>query len=135
MDVLINIDVPDIERGIVFYRDAFGFELGRRLGLDFVELLGASARVYLLLKGEHSLPFPRASTPRTYDAHWTPVHLDIVVDDIDLALTRAIAAGATRESDVQEEPYGKLALLRDPWGHGVCLLEFNTRGYDAIASS
>lgn len=135
MDFLINIDVPDLERGIAFYRDAFGFELGRRLGPDFAELLGGPARVYLLLKDEDSLPFVGATTQRTFGPHWTPVHFDIVVEAIDVVLARAEAAGATRESEVQEEPYGKLALLRDPFGHGICLLEFNAQGYDAIASS
>ena len=31
-------------------------------------------------------------------------------------------------------PGGLLALLRDPFGHGFCLLEFRGAGYDAIAS-
>jgi hypothetical protein len=30
-------------------------------------------------------------------------------------------------------PYGRLALVADPFGHGFCLIQFNERGYDAIA--
>ena len=29
-------------------------------------------------------------------------------------------------------PYGKLALMADPFGNGFCLLEFTGRGYDEI---
>jgi len=31
-DVLINIDVPDLDRAIAFYRDGFGLSVARRLG-------------------------------------------------------------------------------------------------------
>jgi predicted enzyme related to lactoylglutathione lyase len=69
---------------------------------------------------------------RSYDRHWTPVHLDFVVDDIGAAIVRSVAAGARLEREPQDEPYGRLALLADPFGHGFCLIEFNVRGYDAL---
>ncbi|HET6473281.1 MAG TPA: hypothetical protein VFG38_15660 [Pseudomonadales bacterium] len=31
-DVLINIDVPDLDRAIAFYRHGFGLSVARRLG-------------------------------------------------------------------------------------------------------
>jgi len=132
MHVLINIDVPDIARATRFYCEAFDFELGRRLGPDFVELLGANVRIYLLLKPPLSSPFIHAPQPRDYGPHWTPVHFDVVVPDIRHAWAKARDAGASAESEIIEEPYGRLLLLRDPFGHGICLLEFNERGYDAL---
>lgn len=56
------------------------------------------------------------------------------MDDLAAALTRALAAGAKQESEPSHHAYGRLVLLSDPFGHGVCLLEFNERGYDALES-
>lgn len=132
--LLVNIDVPDLERGLAFYTAAFDLTEGRRLGEGFVELLGAATPIYLLCTPAGSAPFEGATVRRDYSRHWTPVHLDFVVDDLDVALSRALAAGATRESEPSEHAYGRLVLLSDPFGHGVCLLQFNDLGYDAIAA-
>jgi predicted enzyme related to lactoylglutathione lyase len=131
---LVNIDVDELERGIAFYVSAFGLSVGRRFGTEAVELLGAAVPVYLLVKPTGSLPFSGASEPRTYRPHWSPVHLDFVVQDIDAAIARARAAGAAEEGPVGDHAWGRLALLRDPFGHGFCLIEFRGRGYDEIAT-
>jgi hypothetical protein len=88
--------------------------------------------LYLLDKASGSEPFRRAPQSRDYARHWTPIHLDFVVTNIEAAVARATAAGAKLESDVSEHAYGKLALLSDPFGHGFCLLEFRGRGYDEL---
>ena len=64
--------------------------------------------------------------------HWTPVHLDVVVDALGPALARALAEGAVSEGPIREAKWGRMALLADPWGHGVCLLQFVGRGYDEL---
>src|SRR4051794_31507730 len=112
MDVLINIDVDDLERGIAFYVGAFGLQVSRRFGEAGVELTGVSSKIYLL----------RKLADRDYRRHWTPVHLDFVVDD-DLpgAVARAEAAGAVVESPIKTHAWGSIAILADPFGHGVCL--------------
>lgn len=133
--LLINIDVPDLERGITFYTAAFDLRLGRRLGSGFVELVGGEAPIYLLEAAPGTAPFRDAEVSRHYARHWTPVHLDFVVSDLDAALARALAAGATQEGDPSEHSYGRLVLLSDPFGHGECLLELNARGYDALVSA
>jgi predicted enzyme related to lactoylglutathione lyase len=134
-DVLINIDVDDLERAVTFYRDAFELTVARRLGAGAVELVGASSRIYLL--GNPAGSAPLATEPnarRTYARHWTPVHLDFVVADVEAAVARASAAGARLEKPVSEQPWGRIALMADPFGHGFCVLSFNDRGYDAIAT-
>ena len=40
VSVLINVDVPDLERAIAFYANAFGLAVGRRFGAGGVELIG-----------------------------------------------------------------------------------------------
>ena len=132
--LLINIDVPHIDQGIAFYSKAFGLRLARRLGPDFAELVGAEAPIYLIKSASGSSPYSGAVAGRDYHRHWTPVHLDFVVPDLDAALKRAIAAGAKQEHEPSDHAYGRLALLSDPFGHGVCLLQLNAEGYDAITS-
>jgi catechol 2,3-dioxygenase-like lactoylglutathione lyase family enzyme len=118
--VLINIDVPDLEKAQRFYCDALALRVGRRFK-GFTELLGPTAPVYLL-----EVP------GRDYARHWTPVHLDFVVADLPAAIRRARAAGAILETGIRSEAWGSIATLADPFGNGFCLLQFTGRGYDEI---
>src|SRR5690348_14551213 len=131
-NALLNLDVDDIERAVRFYTEAFQLQVGRRFDSDFVELLGLELPLYLLKKSAGSQPFAEAARLRDYGRHWTPLHLDLVVPDIDAAIERALTAGATLEVPARTTEYGRLALLHDPFGHGFCLLEFRGQGYDAL---
>ena len=133
MQLLANIDVPDLEQAIAFYCNALGLQVGRRFGTSGVELLGASCSIYLLEKPAGSAATSSVSHRRDYSRHWTPVHLDFVVPDIEVALNRATAAGARLEGEVRTDNWGRIAVLADPFGHGFCLIQFLNRGYDEIA--
>jgi len=130
--VLINLDVDDMERALEFYTKALALRVGRRFDSGFVELLGAEAPIYLLSKASGTSPFDGATHARSYARHWTPLHLDFVVDDLDAALARALSAGAVLEAPPSQHAYGRLALLHDPFGHGFCLLQFEGNGYDEL---
>jgi len=132
MDLLVNIDVPDLKRAEAFYVAALGLTPTRRFGQGGVELSGLPGRLYLLEKPEGSIG--AGDQPRRYDRHWTPVHLDVVVDDLDAALDRALQAGAIVEQPPRTEVWGQIALLADPFGHGLCLIHFLNRGYDEVAT-
>ena len=133
MNLLLNIDVPDVETGERFYTSAFGLKVGRRFGTGFVELLGWPATVYLLAKEAGTVG--AGGDLRRYSRHWTPVHADIVVDDVDAAVARAVGAGAKLETPAKDTAYGRIAMLADPFGHGFCLLRFNEKGYDALLAA
>lgn len=62
------------------------------------------------------------------------MHLDVVVEDIDAAVERAIAAGATQEQPTVTDVWGKLALMADPFDHGFCFVQFLNRGYDELVN-
>jgi len=132
--LLLNIDVPDLERGIAFYTAAFGLEVARRFGPDFVELTGRDVPIYLLRKDAGTSIGPAGGDSRRYERHWSPVHADFVVEDMAAAVARAVAAGAVQEGETCDAQYGRLAMFADPFGHGFCLIEFNAAGYDAIAT-
>lgn len=131
MDILVNIDVPDLAAAEAFYCAAFGLTVSRRFGDSGVELSGLPIRLYLLAKGPGSIG--AANERRHYDRHWTPVHFDIVVDELEAALEQARAAGASVDSGPTTHDWGRIAMLADPFGNGFCLLQFLGRGYDEIA--
>ena len=133
MSILLNIDVPDVAAATTFYTAAFGLTVGRRFGSDFVELLGWPAPVYLLSKAAGTIG--AGGDRRRYERHWSPLHIDVVVGDVDAAVARALAAGAVLEVPACDAPYGRIAMLADPFGHGFCLLAFNAQGYGALLAS
>ena len=124
MKFLIDIDVDDMDKGVEFYTRALGLSVGRvpRPG-QVVELVGGSSSIYLLKNEEGSSPSKATAQTRTYKRHWTPVHFDVEVENIDDAVTRAVSAGATLENDIQKFPDGYLALMSDPFGHGFCFVQ------------
>ncbi|WP_313920126.1 VOC family protein [Tahibacter sp.] len=130
MQPMINIDVPDLERACRFYAEALSLQVRRSLfDGTVVELAGAGLPIFLLEKPAGSIA--AAAQPRNYARHWTPVHFDVAVDDLDAALARALAAGAVLEGDVDSAAWGRIARLADPFGHGFCLIEFSDVGYAA----
>jgi predicted enzyme related to lactoylglutathione lyase len=128
---IVNLDVPDLAAAETFYTAAFDLRVGRRLGPGALELLGGPTPLYLLQNDAGSAATEDGDV-RDYERHWTPVHLDWVVADIDAALARAVAAGATLERPVRKRLWGKIAVLSDPFGHGFCLIQFSDAGYNAL---
>ena len=133
MNFLVNLDVDDVEKAVRFYGSAFGLKVGRRLGSFGVEMLGGSAPIYLLAKSPGTPASDTTTQPRRYERHWTPIHLDFVVAEIEPAVQSAVSAGARLEKPIATHKWGKLALMADPFGHGFCFVQFLGRGYDEIA--
>ena len=135
MDLLVNVDVDDLDAATRFYGAAFGLTVGRRFGAVGVEMIGSSAPIYLLSKPAGTVPAPEVQAGRDYARHWTPVHLDFVVEDVDAAVARAVEAGARLERPVSSSAWGRLAVMADPFGHGFCFVQFVGRGYDESTQS
>lgn len=130
------IDVDDLDKGIAFYRDALGLKPGRRLSAEWVEMLGAQTPIDLLASPAGSACCAGANAPqRDYRRHWTPVHLDFVVDDVEAAVAKVIAADGRLDREIQDRIYGRMANVADPFGNGLCLLEMHSRGYDAMVEA
>jgi predicted enzyme related to lactoylglutathione lyase len=134
LQLLANIDVDDLDKAIAFYRSAFDLRVGRRFGDEGVEMLGSAAPIYLLFKPAGTVASATTTQQRHYRRHWTPVHLDFVVEDVYAATLKAQAAGALVEGAIRTYNWGRIAHMADPFGHGFCLLEFLGRGYDEIAT-
>ncbi len=127
--MVVNIDVPELAPAIEFYRAALGLNLNRILDDDVAELVGATCVIYLLANAAGSSPGDSAEEVRRYSRHWTPVHIDFVVQDIAASAQRAIDAGAVRESESVAWRGSKCITFSDPFGHGFCLIEFEQDTY------
>jgi predicted enzyme related to lactoylglutathione lyase len=131
MRVIVNIDVPNLAAAIDFYSNALGLELNRIIEEDVAELIGASSVIYLLRNPAGSHPVSTLPLVRDYSRHWTPVHMDFVVDDITTAAQRALTAGATQASECIEWRGSKCITFSDPFGNGFCIIEFAGDTYSA----
>lgn len=129
MKILVNIDVPELGPAIDFYSEALSLTLSRIIDEDVAELTGASSTLYLLRKAAGSLPVKSLRDVRQYTRHWTPVHVDFVVDDIEEAAKQAVNAGALQESECIRWKGSKCISFSDPFGHGFCLIEFAGETY------
>jgi predicted enzyme related to lactoylglutathione lyase len=122
--VIINIDVPDLAPAIDFYTRALALQHSRTLDDDTAELTGAAATIYLLRKPGGTRAVAAPPIDRDFARHWTPVHFDLVVDDVDAAAARAIAAGARQETGHIDWRGSRCVSLSDPFGHGFCFIQF-----------
>jgi catechol 2,3-dioxygenase-like lactoylglutathione lyase family enzyme len=118
----ICIDVDDVDRAVEFYARGLGLAVAEHQR-DWAQLrLGE--QVFWIMKIAAG---PSGPVTRDYRRHWTPVHLDFLVDDVDEAVARALAAGGRldREISRQREPgntRADVANLSDPAGNGVDLV-------------
>ena len=128
--IIINIDVPELAPAIAFYTAALGLEHTRTLDDDVAELTGAVATLYLLRKASGTIAVDSPPIARDFTRHWTPVHFDFVVDDVDAAAARAVAAGARRETGHIDWKGSRCVSFGDPFGHGFCFIQFERGTYE-----
>jgi hypothetical protein len=120
MRIAVSVDVPDLGQGLAFW-GALGFAEEMRPYPGLVVVAQGTARLLLLERPAGSLPHV-GGAPRDYARHWTPVHLDLHVDDPAALRDRALAAGATLEAWHDRPGYPQVAMMADPFGHGFCLI-------------
>ena len=130
MKIIINIDVPALAPAIRFYTAALGLTHARTLDDDVAELTGADATIYLLEKPAGTTAVKSPPISRDFQRHWTPVHFDLVVADVDVAARRAIAAGAKPETGHVDWKGSRCVSFSDPFGHGFCFIQFEHGTYD-----
>jgi predicted enzyme related to lactoylglutathione lyase len=127
------IEVADLERGIRFYCEGLGLSLRRRLSAGWVELEDANLPIFLLGTRSPVAELGATKAERSFTRHWTPVHLDFIVADLDAAVATLIGLGAALDRPVQQREYGRMANMADPFGNGFDLIEFSGAGYDGVS--
>jgi len=110
----ISIDCPDPDRLAAFYRDLLGLEeVFATPDRSIVSLAGAGPMVTLMRVESYTAPSWPAGPQHQQ------MHLDVAVDDLDSAVTAALALGAV-ESGHQPAAQAWRVLV-DPAGHPFCL--------------
>jgi predicted enzyme related to lactoylglutathione lyase len=123
MKIGISIDVDNLERAIEFYTRGMGLSVVER-GPDWAHLTHAGQTIFIMQLPQGSDAVENAHSPRDYSRHWTPVHLDFVVADIDRAVERALAAGAKLDRPIlRRKKPGDMANMSDPFGNGFDLIQ------------
>lgn len=122
----VAIVVPDYDEGLAFYVGRAGFHLiedtDMGAGKRWVLIApSADAQTRILLaeaKGEKQ----RAAIGQQTGGR---VGFFLHSDDFDADLRRMTNAGVEFEEPPRNEPYGKVAVWRDPWGNRWDLLHLN----------
>ncbi|MGR3502879.1 VOC family protein [Pseudaestuariivita sp.] len=114
--------VPDYDAGLAFYVDTLGFELVSD------EDQGGGKRWVLIRPpgGEACLLLARAVGEQTRaigNQFGGRVGLFLHTEDFARDHARMLAAGVTFEEAPRHEPYGTVAVFRDPWGTRWDLLQ------------
>jgi predicted enzyme related to lactoylglutathione lyase len=109
-----------LKAATTFYCDALGCSLDDEQASHNALSVGG-ATLHLLLKAAGTDATRAGSSIRTYERHWTPVHLDFDVEDIDAAVARVQRSGGTFEG-LERDESGAAAFCADPFGNGFCLL-------------
>ena len=122
MNYAVTIDVPQMEEGLKFYRDAMGLAEVARPFPAYVVLRCGTANIGLMEKQAGSKPAQGSDDVRRYGRHWTPVHIDFHVDDLESVLARALGAGAICEQKIEGGRHPPVAFCSDPFGHGFCII-------------
>jgi predicted enzyme related to lactoylglutathione lyase len=134
LDVHAYIEVADTETGVAFYIAALGLSVQRRITPRWVQLSGARLPIFILGNRPASFGAGPVEIARDFTRHWTPVHLDFIVDELEPWVRRVLAAGAVVE---REETYAtfRMANCGDPFGNGFDLIEIGPGGYEAIVAA
>ena len=123
ISVSVSVDVPNLSDGVRFYTNAFGFSKVSEPISGLAVLRAGTSEICLLEKAPGSIPSSHTKEARHYERHWTPVHMDLHVDNLKSALAKAIEAGAKQEQLFESPEHGSVAFCSDPFGHGFCLIE------------
>ena len=116
-ELFAYLHVRNAEKAIAFYREAFGATETMRL-LDPSGRIGHAELDFdgttLMLADE----FPEFGIKSPESVGGTTVTIHLHVDDADAVIRRAVAAGASLESEPQDQFYGERSgCVRDPFGH------------------
>jgi catechol 2,3-dioxygenase-like lactoylglutathione lyase family enzyme len=107
----VQIPVPDLDRGLAFYRD--------RLGHELVWRSDTAA----------GLRLADADTELVLQAQRPEVEVDFLVDSADRAAAELVRAGGTALVEPFDIPVGRVAVVADPFGNPLTILDLTKGRY------
>jgi predicted enzyme related to lactoylglutathione lyase len=101
----VMVQVPSVEEGVAFYHD--------KLGHSLIWRTPTSA----------GLRLPGAETELVVYIEKRGVEVDMLVDSVDTAAERWRESGGAVVVEPFDIPIGRCAVLRDPWGNQLVILD------------
>jgi len=120
--VHLSIDVPNLDAGLRFYASVFGFVEKSRPFPTMAILDAGNLTVCMHEKAAGTKSSPVGPDVRRYERHWTPVHLDFHVTDLDAVLSKVRVEGGMIENEFRTEGPRPAAFCGDPFGNGFCVI-------------
>ena len=108
----ITVPVPDLDVGLGFYRDRLGHQLRWRddeIGAAGLALPGSDSEIVL-------------TTRLRYEPNW-------LVASADQAAAAVAAAGGRIIAEAEDIPVGRVAVVQDPFGNVLVLLDLSKGRY------
>ncbi len=108
----VTVPVPDLDAGLSFYRDRLGHQLRWRneeIGAAGLALPGSDTEIVL-------------TTRLSYEPNW-------LVASADQAAAAVAAAGGRIIADPEDIPVGRVAVVEDPFGNVLVLLDLSKGRY------
>jgi predicted enzyme related to lactoylglutathione lyase len=113
----VTVPVPDLDRGLAFYRDVLGHQLiwrSEAAGQAGLRTPGSGTEIVL-------------TTRQSYEPDWK-------VASADAAATTFAAHGGKVLVEPADIPIGRLAVVEDPFGNRLVLLDSTKGTYDTDES-
>lgn len=107
----VQVPVPDLERGLAFYRDRLGHELIWRTE-HAAGLRLADSDSELVLQTQRPQP-----------------EVDFLVGSVDQAAAELVRAGGTVVAEPSDIPVGRVAVVADPFGNPLTILDLTKGRY------
>lgn len=107
----IQIPVPDLDEALAFYRDRLGHELKWR------DETSAGLRL------------PGSETELVLQTGRPELEPNMLVESVEEAVSRFVEAGGTIEAEPSDIPVGRVAVVRDPFGNRLVLLDLSKGRY------
>src|SRR5947209_2272571 len=101
VEVHAHIHGAGLERGIAFFWYGLNLTLRRRLSPGWVDPAGANLAIFLLGNHKPTANLGATQIQRDFTRHWTPVHLDFIVPELDAAVARLTGLGATLDRPIR----------------------------------
>jgi len=101
----IQIQVPDLEAGLAFYRDQLGHQL--------------------LWRSDHAvgLGLPEGDAEIVLQLELPGVEINLMVESVDRAVARILDAGGSVVVPPFDIQIGRCVVVQDPWGARLILLD------------
>jgi catechol 2,3-dioxygenase-like lactoylglutathione lyase family enzyme len=107
----VRIPVPDLDRGLAFYRG--------RLGHELIWRTDTAA----------GLRLPDGDTELVLHTEGDEPEVDLLVESVDAAVASVLAAGGTVRVAAMDIPVGRVAVVADPFGNPLTILDLSKGRY------